>query len=291
MDKSLKNVIQKERKELFNEFYNNVTLHGFRFLFNDKNILRRLVWLLLTSSVFAFSTFLFQEIVADFFGYKLVTSLTNEYEKPEQIQFPTVTICPFSTVSKSKLNKSITRLNITYETLREIEKYGFGNLSQSTIEQLQTSNITESDVYQLYQWNYTELTSGEIVDSFGSSPCIFYEKNCLSSDFKVTNSWYGLTNCFQFNYYKEGKSALNPTTFSAIQGLNILMDLKSEDSLESNYGLEGASIIISPFSSPTKTFDRSKLVVVKPGEMAFVKLKVKKVSLTIKLPKNPRLQH
>ena len=276
-----KSIIKQKRKELLDEFASGVTLHGFRFLFEGKSKVRRILWFLLTSGIFIFSFFLFRRIVNDFIGFKLVTSLMSKYEILDQVKFPTLTICPLSSVSGSKLSKSLEKLNVTFETLQLVEKYGFNhnksNLNQSTIDAFKSYNISAQDIYKLYTLNYTEMTSGDIIQNFERPACLFYDKICTSDDFKLVKTWYGTSKCFQFNYYKEGKGALRPKSMSALEGLNLLMDLQCEDSYLSPFNLEGIAITVTPYGGPTKTFDSSKYIIIKPGEMAVIKLKVKKV--------------
>ena len=58
-------------RELFEEFYSGVTLHGFRFLFEGKWI-RRLIWFTICSCVFAFSFYLAYDLMSDY--WNLTTS-------------------------------------------------------------------------------------------------------------------------------------------------------------------------------------------------------------------------
>ena len=90
----------KTTKELFEEFYSGVTLHGFRFLFEGHSF-RRVLWLFITTSVFAFSIFLFYELVKDFHQRKTIT-LTKKRFQEDDIVFPTVTVCPNNRFSKLK---------------------------------------------------------------------------------------------------------------------------------------------------------------------------------------------
>ena len=282
IEKSLSETVRRERAELFESFSNGVTLHGFRFLFDKKNPHRRWIWLLLTTGMFAFSVILFRQIVVDFFGFKMVTSIMNKHELADGIEFPTITICPFSTISRRKLTASLERFNVTSETIKSAEAYGFEATNQSKegqrfMEQIMSINMTESDIYKLYQLNYTELTTGDIIETFNRQPCQFYTNSCSYNDLKETSAWYGIGKCFQFNYYVEGKASLKPESMSSVDGLWMLMDIQSEDSLANNFDVEGLSITISPYGNPTKTFEGSKYIVIKPGDMAFIKLKVKKV--------------
>ena len=90
----------KTAKELFEEFYSGVTLHGFRFLFEGHSF-RRILWLFITTSVFAFSILLFYELVKDFHQRKTITLTTKKFLE-DDIVFPTVTVCPNNGFSKSK---------------------------------------------------------------------------------------------------------------------------------------------------------------------------------------------
>ena len=82
----------KTPRELFEEFYSGVTLHGFRFLF-EGNPVRRIVWLFITTGVFAFSIYLFYGLFKDFLQQKTITSLSKQFLDGEVV-FPTVIVCP-----------------------------------------------------------------------------------------------------------------------------------------------------------------------------------------------------
>jgi len=56
-DKVFDNIDKLTTSQLFQEFYSGVTLHGFRFLFEGKDLVRKLIWFVITTSVFVFAVY------------------------------------------------------------------------------------------------------------------------------------------------------------------------------------------------------------------------------------------
>lgn len=98
------------KKERFDTFCSDVTLHGFRYLF-EGTPLRRLGWLLVCASMFTISVLLFYNLVEDFYDRKTVTS--NFVVIHPELNFPTITVCPLAPRSKSKLQRLSNRTAIS----------------------------------------------------------------------------------------------------------------------------------------------------------------------------------
>ena len=102
-----------QRRLLFKDFRENVTMHGFRFLF-EGSLLRRFIWFLITSTITAFVVILFYNLLFDYLEHKTVTNYDIEYV--DRLDFPTVSICPLNTVSNRKLQNL--RGNLTTGDIR-----------------------------------------------------------------------------------------------------------------------------------------------------------------------------
>ena len=80
------------RKKLFAEFCGSVTLHGFRYIFEEKGI-RKFIWYILFFGALAVSVILFYGVTRDFFEYKTYVTINDFDFDNVDIDFPTVTMC------------------------------------------------------------------------------------------------------------------------------------------------------------------------------------------------------
>ena len=97
--------IREERKKLFHEFSKGVTVHGFRFMFDQHHWCRRLLWVIINTTIFCFSFVLFYGIVVDFIASKTITMIEKDLLQSNEIEFPTVSVCPNVVYSRSKMRK------------------------------------------------------------------------------------------------------------------------------------------------------------------------------------------
>ena len=275
--------IKKERHRLFHQFSNDVTIHGFRYMFDQQHWSRRLVWFFLNTLIFALSFLLFYQIMLDFVQYKTTTTLTTLHNGMGDIQFPTITICPFNSASQTKLQNIFRAVNMTFDPTSH--KPIQDPLVQQALRKfvaLRSTNINNLySVGALYQLNFTDMTSGEILKQFMPTPCLFYGENCTEKDFKTVNTWFGSSLCFQFNSFQENTASRKPATLSPIEGFALVLDLKLYDDFSFGFPVQGISITISSYGHPYKVFDGTTSFVSRPGDLAYVKLSLKKVILLL----------
>ena len=275
--------VQIEREKLFHEFASGVTLHGFRFMFDDKHLIRRVIWFVLLSSVFALSIILFYEIVVDYVQFKTVTVVTKENNLAEVIGFPTITVCPFNSKSETKLKHTLAFLNMTdgfIDMMDGLEAKDIFSDSRMKplIVQLLKSNMNMNKLMALYEFNYYDWTSGEIVSTISNPPCQFFGNACTEKDFKKVRTWHTKNDCIQFNGFNKTKGAIKPLLNSEeSRGLKLVMDLHNDDEFSPNLNLQGAIVTFSSYGYPYKVIQRTKAVNLSPGQMTFMKLTTKKV--------------
>uniref|UniRef100_A0A7M5VAT0 Uncharacterized protein n=1 Tax=Clytia hemisphaerica TaxID=252671 RepID=A0A7M5VAT0_9CNID len=270
--------IQKERYRLFDRFSNDVTIHGFRYMFDQQHWSRRFLWFLLNTLIFALSFLLFYQIIVDFVQYKTTTTLTTLHDDMGEIQFPTITVCPFNSASQTKLQNIFRSLNMTFDPAshKSIEDPLIKQALAKFVT-LKAANITNLySVAALYQLNYTDMTSGDIPKQFMQTPCLFYGKGCTTEDFKTVYTWFGSSMCFQFNSFRKHTTSRKPATLSPIEGFTLLLDLKLYDDFSFGFPAQGISITISSYGHPYKVFDGTTSFVSRPGDLAYVKLSLKK---------------
>lgn len=278
-----KEEVQKERAKLFEDFVSGVTLHGFRFMFDDKHCVRRFIWFILISSLFSCSVYLFHGIVRDYAQFKTVTVMTKEHNLAKEIEFPTITVCPFNSKSETKLRETLKFLNLPGDFINmmdgmEPSDIFFDPQMGPLIEQLVKSNTSVSTLMTLYELNYNDWTSGNIVSTISNPPCQFFGNVCTEQDFKRARTWHSKNDCLQFNGFNKTTGARKPILYSeGTQGLNLVLDLHNDDEFSPLVNLQGAIVTFSSYGYPYKVLERTKAINLHPGQMTFLKLSTKKV--------------
>ena len=250
-------------KDLFEEFYSGVTFHGFRFLFQG-HWSRKLVWFVITSGVFLFSTYLFNDLLNEYLEHHTKTGSATHFES--EMKFPTITFCPLSTLSKKKFDNLPTEdwYMETFKFLEKMENTGVDNLI---------------DFYSVYHVSFEDLTETDILkEPFIESACVFYDRACNISMFtkKVWRGWL----CFQFNALQDGrKQASVKDAQDYFSGLQVHFDFGG---IESNWHLNGMLVIVTGYGDSDDMKPSNRHILLRPGEYSIVKLKEKRVSYFIR---------
>ena len=273
-----------ERRRVFEEFSNNVTLHGFRFIFDSQyHICRRLIWLILICSAIVFAVFLFYEIVIEFSEFKSVTAVSTEYDLSDQIDFPTVTICPLNEVLENKFFKVLENLNTTDHVIQLFRDYGMGAIGMVHDPEILAFHkiIDGHSMEQLekdWSLSFSDMTSEENLSPFTTQPCSYYSTGCTEGEFLQITPWFGSRRCLQYNSFVLNKTTRKlPPMTTKNAGLDMFLDLKFDEEFTNEFPVQGARVIISPYGDPGKTADTSTDIFVKPGDRTFIKLRAKKV--------------
>ena len=92
-------------KELWQEFLHSLTLHGFRFIFEEGPKIRRIIWLVIL--IFALFMLLLQskKSIQKYFDRPITTTVQVEFL--DQITFPAVSICNFNLFPYYLINGTI----------------------------------------------------------------------------------------------------------------------------------------------------------------------------------------
>eukprot|EP00111_Clytia_hemisphaerica_P015553 TCONS_00045918-protein len=134
----------KTHKDLVEEFYSGITLHGFRFLFEGTNY-RRVTWFIICSAVFAFSIYLFESLLNDYLAHKVNTSISRRYATGK-FDFPTIVICPLGkAISSTKYDNY--PIDIGIDDLKNLKRY----LSSGNKEKDHNSSNTARFIQDLIQ--------------------------------------------------------------------------------------------------------------------------------------------
>ncbi|XP_066922570.1 acid-sensing ion channel 2-like [Clytia hemisphaerica] len=274
--------VGNDKEELFNTFYNSVTLHGFKFLFEKSSMLRKGVWFLIIMVAFMCSIALFFDLVGDFLERKTNIDTIEYYE--ENHEFPTLTICPYDSQSKQKLNN----LTVNYtkadflDLVQRISQPTSENLSltpeiQNFLKELDTRNVKNyMDLLSMYNMDFKDLIDNRVY--LNNETCQYYSKYCSKQDFE-TVIWNNHQTCIEFNSFISGKPSLVVGKIdNRFRGFQLYLDL-GQTSYFRTADLHGVMVMINKFGNAHHLLPDKSYVSVKPGEMAFIKLKEYESSL------------
>ena len=258
-------------RELFEEFYSGVTLHGFRFLFEGKWI-RRLIWFTICSCVFAFSVYLSYGLLNDFFSRKMNTGVSRTYTE-SALDFPTVTICPLTSLSSRKLN-NLPLVNYTAETFVQATQ---GVLEEPTnVTRKFLSELEDIGINSLVDYaDFYQLTYDEII-----TECYFYEIECKRSWLSRRLLW-GQSLCLEFNPFLAEKDSLKApirTEGFLYEGLLLYFDLGGADRINS---VEKNALVltIENYGNRDDELVLNERLTLNPGEEAHIKLTEKELKM------------
>ena len=91
----------KTSAEMWQEFVDNTTLHGIRYIFMRRHILIRLIWLVLLLSSGGYYIFTVYRAFNKYYSRPINTVISKTHLK--EMDFPAVTICSLNSFAKSKL--------------------------------------------------------------------------------------------------------------------------------------------------------------------------------------------
>ena len=264
--------IRKKREKLCNEFISNVTLHGFRLIFQEKGF-RRIYWLLIMLGSFVLAGLLFGESLIEFIQFKTLTVNGKDYSSKE-VDFPTLTLCNFGSLSSKRLKHFPFR--ITEEDFISSYRYYIGRnanwsyrLFSSKLQAAGAVNL--KDVLSLYELNLKDMLDDEVAKQFPLN-CEFQKKSCDSRDFKTTISWTFPSLCHQFNYYQVNKPTLKSTKTGRHSGITLLLNLHLQKALN-NGPAEGLVVYIHPYGVPHFLDSYSTLIMMETGKLNSIILK------------------
>ena len=89
-ERSSPNNNSQNATEIWREFADNTTLHGFHYIFSKSHILIRLTWLVLLLTTISYFTFTVYRAFNKYYSYPIRTVLSHEHI--HEMDFPAVTI-------------------------------------------------------------------------------------------------------------------------------------------------------------------------------------------------------
>uniref|UniRef100_A0A7M5V5Y4 Uncharacterized protein n=2 Tax=Clytia hemisphaerica TaxID=252671 RepID=A0A7M5V5Y4_9CNID len=263
---------------LFKDFCQNVTMHGFRFLF-EGSFLRRFIWFLITSTITAFVVVLFYNLLFDYLEHKTVT--VNDFEDVATLQFPTVSICPLNTISNRKLQEL--KGNLTTDEIKYFIDGVIKNKTNSTVYKKVMSIInkeginTYMELLNAYMNSYEDFADTKLIrtifDKGGekqnqSISCDFYERPCNKSDFVIVEYLPKML-CFDFNTYQKGNPGLTIRSNGYFNGFSLTFDLSDIKKISV---LDGFYLEMTSYGNTFGMNTDNEIISVNPGWETAVKI-------------------
>ena len=286
---------RERREERFQTFCSDVTLHGFRYLFEGSAV-RRCGWVLICLLSFVVSFLLFYNLVEDYLDRKTITSNFVRLQK-DLLDFPTITVCPLTSRSASKLHKLSKTLNVSmndylnfYQNLTtdQASQELFSNPKVIRImNKLKQNNMTTPSqiLFNHHFCGNNTIQNSPLSKTLehGNQGCTFFQgKPCPVERIKCSEV-APQSVCFKFNWYDINKpSVKSPMSLRYYDGFQMHLDLSDtfnweEDTLTKSL-LHGVVITIEPYGKPYKRFDtnlpRFELT---PGTFHVFKMQEKRV--------------
>ena len=282
---------------MWQEFVDNTTLHGVRYVFKKRHILISLIWVVLLLASGGYYIFTVYTAFKKYYNRPINTVVSRKHVK--EMDFPAVTVCPLNEFAASKLYMTndnplfvSSGLNISscavtskvrgdqpcgwsllcvlpeYETLRP----ALPNCTSQYREEL--LNTMQESAHYIDRENLHRYYSQEIESLVGPKCEFDVVANCSAKDFApLVTQW---SKCYTFNSGKNGKiKRVNSAGVSF--GFSVILDAKTE---EYSYGKfsEGFKVIIH---KQGEFVDEWEGINVGPGQHAVIALSEKRVTFSI----------
>ena len=289
------------RREKWTDFADNTTLHGFHFIFTRASPWVRLVWIFFVLGFTGYVIFSIYNSIYKYFTYPIATVM-NIYHPKEGLQFPAVTLCPMTTLSKrkismrdeepsfNKLGLNIAACNIT-AAVRAGRPCGEALLcccadySADSEISVVLPNCTEDyrkDLLEVIQSKKDSFNDRQFHEAYGSDirrmivprTCQYglSDEGCSHKDFDPVVTDLGV--CYSFNAARHGEQVLKAFQGDTLSGLSLVLDLNLNDHMVGSSS-EGIWIIVHHQGVYINPWNR---ILVAPGTRTEISVKRKVVS-------------
>ncbi|GFR91637.1 degenerin mec-10 [Elysia marginata] len=164
--------------EMILEFGENTSMHGLSRAMADRPLWRRLIWAALVIGFVVWATYNTTQIISDFQGHPVMTSVSNEYQG--KLQFPAVTICNMNRLKEHKIPANV---------LNFVQYYSSVGVPVNELNRL----------VSLFMRNFTKKSQREMGNQLDEMlySCTFGTEPCDVFNFTyIYNLRYG--NCYTF---------------------------------------------------------------------------------------------
>lgn len=291
---------EKLRREKWTDFAENSTLHGFHFIFTRASPWVRLVWIFFLLGFTAYVIFSIYSSIYKYFTYPIATVM-NIYHPQEGLQFPAVTLCPMTTLSKrrismkdeepsfNKLGLNIAACNTT-AAVRAGRPCGEALLcccTDYTDSEISVAlpNCTEDyrkDLLEVIKKKKDSFNDRQFHEAYGSDirrmivpgTCHYglSDEGCSHKDFDPIVTDLGV--CYSFNAARHGEQILKAFQGDTLSGLSLILNLNLHDHMV-GFSSEGIWIIVHHQGVYINPWNR---ILVAPGTRTEISVKRKVVS-------------
>ena len=177
----LKEQIQKKRREYWNKFISNLTLHGY-IQFHQATGIRKILWGIILCVMSCFIIYCITLIFCP--GKRTEQSMTMNVKYEHAIDFPTVSICNFNPIYNEELFQDFP-LNISREEYENFYRNVLSNHNSSNnnnnyesnsiraiLEGLQKKNYSSyKDILPLFEVSNKSHIQSSVAELFGGRGC------------------------------------------------------------------------------------------------------------------------
>ncbi|KXJ24291.1 Acid-sensing ion channel 1 [Exaiptasia diaphana] len=231
----------KNKCQYVQQFCCETSLHGVRFLFDRKGVVR-LLWFLALGTAFAFCGYQIYWTFHDFFQRPFSTTIITK--RPREISFPAVTICNLNHVSKKEYAKA-TRAYEVNKTDEQLERD-----IQLTMASMQRrgnqSDLSSNDELSMFKLlnasenyhrrgnrllntlkQYSHKIEGMLSFDW-IEPCVWRGVKCSPANFSSFVT-LRMGQCFTFNSGEKGHERLKSYIPGPTNGLRLRLNVEEED--------------------------------------------------------------
>ena len=260
--------IARERltiKQIFRQYVDESTLHGFRYTCSDTYYVRRFIWACLMIMGAVYFIVKLNGGIVEYFSYPFSTLSTLEYVS-DTLSFPAITFCTVNQFRLDRLRKSPLLHRLYLEDRLPLQRNwsdpGFDIPGKELHDELMKVSLNINDIFKDCDWIRRDT----------SHPMIPH-RHCSSKNFTTHFSETGQV-CFTLNSGKENHTKLEVESFGLKFGYEAMFDFNNNDNVIPFEDYTGLHVIIhDQKDQPTGKVG----FVISPGFKVFVKLQHEEV--------------
>lgn len=265
-----KNERLKQTKRINADFAENWSVIGYRYVYFDRGI-RKFIWFNLLLAATIFAAYLFYGTIEDFFNYETYVEQSVDYLE-DDVSFPTVTFCNLNPQNANSLKDggvvdSVNEYKALYSFVTSTDRTNETMSLEQVTRWMKRNNLTTyKDVMNVLEMKYTDMAGSEVSMKVDEESCKFDQVPCTKDEIQETVSWQH-SSCYQYNSYFSTKPPKNSSSVGLSTGLNMVLDLGTENSLVSSYGFSGMIVTLNYYGVPHFLQRHNEAVLVQPGTM------------------------
>jgi hypothetical protein len=180
-------------KQIFLEWAESSTSHGFPNIFRTKIIAIKIMWLIFLIVSSGLCGYMVMKSILDYLSFDVITKIRIQNEVP--MEFPTITICNLNPFYKKQI----------HVYMQEVLGYNFSDFDELNITDFDNGIYLISNLFKEPSFSQEKLKeTGPSIDQM-LIYCSFMSLECTKDDFE----WYFMPdygNCYRFNSGKNSTS-------------------------------------------------------------------------------------